>query len=145
MRRLSAMIARWLPGTGRHARVLTAGPPPVSPWALSLRGPTQDDAREFFARQAASPVPTRFLHHKRRTLYIAAHGLDLRRLGLLPEPPPARAEVCCVCGRTTAVPVEIRDVRGPDGRPHTLYACPHHIDARLTGPGSDEHPYGLSA
>ncbi|MFE0421211.1 hypothetical protein [Streptomyces sp. NPDC058953] len=144
MRRLIARIIRWRRPPGRH----TAGhltTIPAGPWSRPWRGPTQHEARDFFARQAASPVPTRFLHHKHRTLYIAARGVDLRRLGLLPEPPPVRAETCCVCGRITAAPVAIRDVRGPDGHTRTLFACPHHIDVRLTGPCLDEHSCRRSA
>ncbi|MFJ8231473.1 hypothetical protein ACIQ9E_16190 [Streptomyces sp. NPDC094448] len=113
---------------------------PASPWDRPFAGPTQAQARAFFARQAASPLRTRFLHRGHRTLYIAPQGIDLPLLALLAGPPAPRREVCCVCGRATAAPVAIRDVMGPGGRTRTLYACPHHVDARLTGPGGDDAP-----
>ncbi|MGW1279478.1 hypothetical protein ACWD4V_21370 [Streptomyces tsukubensis] len=137
--RLAARLAcARRPRPGR-LRAAPAPAVPVSPWHQPLTGPTQAQARTFFARQAATPLRTRFLHRGHRTLYIAPQGLDLPLLVLLAGPPAARRETCCVCGRTTAAPVAIRDVVAPGGRTRTLYACPHHIDARLTGPSGDEH------
>ncbi|MEW1549400.1 hypothetical protein [Streptomyces tsukubensis] len=135
------------PGPGRHTathlravRTRRAPNRPASPWDRPFTGPTQAQARAFFARQATSPLRTRFLHRGHRILYIAPEGLDLPLLVLLAGPPAPRREVCCVCGRSTAAPVAIRDVMGPGGRTRTLYACPHHVDARLTGPGGDDAP-----
>ncbi|QDY76960.1 hypothetical protein [Streptomyces qinzhouensis] len=142
MRALVARLAARL-RPGRHrathlgARVRRTPPAPVSPWNRPFTGPTQAQVRTYFARQAATPLRTRFLHRGHRTLYIAPQGIDLPLLALLAGPPAPRRETCCVCGRTTAAPVEIRDVMAPGGRIHTLYSCPHHIDAGLTGPGGD--------
>ncbi|MGV9311577.1 hypothetical protein ACWDR0_05215 [Streptomyces sp. NPDC003691] len=144
MRALIARIARRLAGRpAKPVRGPGAPPGPADPWTRPLGGPTRAQARRHFARQSATPLRTRFLHRGNRTLYIAPRGIGVHLLALSAGPPAARREDCCVCGRSTAAPVAIRDVPAPGGRTRTLYACPQHIDARLTGPGSNDLPAGV--
>ncbi|MFE0424748.1 hypothetical protein [Streptomyces sp. NPDC058953] len=70
-------------------------PPPESPWSRPWTGPEREQAREFFRTQSTV--------------------LDC----LLAEQPPATTtEVCLVCSRETAAPVEVRP---------GLTTCPTHI------------------
>ncbi|MGV9311784.1 hypothetical protein ACWDR0_06265 [Streptomyces sp. NPDC003691] len=49
-------------------------------------------------------------------------------------PPPCLSARCCVCGRETTAPVEVRHI--PPAT--TLYVCPRHATALTPGPVADE-------
>ncbi|MEW1546084.1 hypothetical protein [Streptomyces tsukubensis] len=53
---------------------------------------------------------------------------------LAERPPGCLTAPCCLCGRPTTAPVEVRHVP-PDT---TLYACPEHATAVVPGPVAHE-------
>ncbi|MFJ8230479.1 hypothetical protein ACIQ9E_11060 [Streptomyces sp. NPDC094448] len=99
-----------------HVVVLVPAPPlRTDPWTRPWTSPDKDQAQAVLRARA-----------RRRRVIVAAHGIRLE--GLLARAPEPVTAACCVCGRATTAPVEVRPGRT---------TCPEHItDALTTAPGA---------